>query len=422
MRNVLVVAYYFPPLGLSGVQRVVRLIRHLPEYGWQPTVITAKPRGYFAYDESLLSLVEDAGIRVIRTKSLDPTRLFRSGATVQAPRETRRQALSYISNWIFIPDNKLGWMPFALRAGLHQATVQCFDAVFSSAPPYTGHLIGRKLSQTLKLPLITDFRDDWVGNPRHIYPTALHRRLHIQQERQVLIQSSAITTVNRPILDAIEKRHRGINRRGEVIPHGFDRYKDSARISARDKLTLLYTGIFYDTQKPDYFLRGISGFLAENPAMRPKISAIFAGLVPNGFADLVQTLKLEDVVQYVGYLQHSRVVELQQKADVLWMTIGSRPRASRILTGKLSEYMGTRKPILALVPSGAARETLIRYGAAYIVDPESEADVIQALHQITNDWNKGNLPSPDKSFVSTFSANRLTETLVGVLDSVIKTP
>lgn len=422
MRNVLVVAYYFPPLGLSGVQRVAGFVRHLPEHGWQPTVITAKPRGYFAYDKSLWSPIEDAGIRVVRTKSLDPTRLFRSGATVRLPQETRRQTLAYISNWLFIPDNKLGWKPFALRAGLSQAAVQRFDAIFSSAPPYTGHLVGKKLSRRLKLPLITDFRDDWVGNPRHIYPTALHRRLHIQQERQVLIQSSAITTINRPILDALEKRHRGINIQGEVIPHGFDEYEDPVKVSVREKLKLVYTGVFYDAQTPEHFLRGISEFLAENPAMRPKISVIFAGLVPNGFADLIRTLKLEDVVQYVGYLQHTHVVELQQEADVLWMTIGSKSGASGISTGKLYEYMGTGKPILALVPSGTARRTLLRYGAAYIVEPESEAGIIQALSQITRDWNKETFPSPDESFVSMFSRNRLVEMLAGVLDSVVKTP
>ena len=422
MRHVLVVAYYFPPLGLSGVQRIAGFVRHLPEYGWQPTVITAKPGAYFAYDESLWSPIEDAGICVVRTKSLDPTRLFRSGAAVRLPQESRRQTLAYISNWLFIPDNKLGWRPFAVHAGLRQAAAQHFDAVFSSAPPYTGHLIGRKLSRRLKLPLITDFRDDWVGNPRHIYPTALHRRLHIQQERQVLVQSSAITTINRPILNALKKRHRDINMRGEVVPHGFDEYEAPLWVSAREKLKLVYTGIFYDAQTPEHFLKGVSGFLAENPAMRSKISAIFAGLVPNGFTDLIRTLKLEDVVQYVGYVQHVRAVELQQEADVLWMTIGSRLGASGISTGKLYEYMGTGKPILALVPPGTARQTLLRYGAAYIVEPESEADVIQALNQIASDWDKKNFPSPDESFVSMFSRNRLTETLAGVLDSAIKTP
>ncbi len=419
MRHVLVVAYYFPPLGLSGVQRVAGFVRHLPEYGWQPTVITAKPGGYFAHDKSLWSPIEDAGIRVIRTKSLDPTRLFRPGTTVRLPQETRRQTLAYISNWLFIPDNKLGWKPFALRAGLRQAAIRHFDAVFSSAPPYTGHLIGKKLSRKLKLPLITDFRDDWVGNPRHIYPTTLHRRLHIQQERQVLIQSSAITTINRPILDALIKRHRDINMRGEVIPHGFDEYEGPVKISAREKLKLVYTGVFYDAQTPEHFLRGVSGFLAENPTMRPKISVIFAGLVPNGFMDLIRTLKLEDVVQYVGYVQHARVVELQHDADVLWMTIGSRPGSSGISTGKLYEYMGTGKPILALVPPGTARQTLLRYGAAYIAEPESEADVILALNQITSDWEKGNFLNPDDSFVSMFRRSRLTGKLAGVLDAVI---
>ena len=153
--------------------------------------------------------------------------------------------------------------------------------------------------------------------------------------------------------------------------------------------------------------------------MRPKISVIFAGLVPNGFMDLIRTLKLEDVVQYVGYVQHARVVELQHDADVLWMTIGSRPGSSGISTGKLYEYMGTGKPILALVPPGTARQTLLRYGAAYIAEPESEADVILALNQITSDWEKGNFPNPDDSFVSMFRRSRLTGKLAGVLDAVI---
>ncbi len=422
MRHVLVVAYYFPPLGLSGVQRIAGFVRHLPEYGWQPTVITAKPGGYFAHDESLWSPIEDAGICVVRTRSLDPTRLFRSGATVRLPQETRRQLLAHVSHWLFIPDNKLGWKPFAVRAGLRQAVAQNFDAVFSSAPPYTGHLVGRKLSMKLNIPLITDFRDDWVGNPRHSYPTWLHRRFHLQQERKVLIQSSAITTINHPILDALTRRHHSIKIQGNIIPHGFDGHGAPLREPIQGKLKLVYTGVFYDAQTPEHFLRGIHGFLAENPVMSTKISAIFAGLVPNGFTDLVRTLQLEDVVQYVGYVQHARVVKLQQEADVLWMTIGSRPGASGISTGKLFEYMGTRKPILALVPQGTVRQTLLRYGAAYLAEPEREADVMQALTQITSDWSNENFPSPDESFVSTFSRNRLTERLAGVLDSVIETP
>lgn len=420
MRHVLVVAYYFPPLGLSGVQRIAGFVRNLPEYGWQPTVLTAKPGGYFAYDESLWSPIEKMGITVIRTRSLDPTRLYRSGSTVKLPGESKRQVLSSISNWLFIPDNKLGWMPFAVSAGLHQATMQNFSAVFSSAPPYTGHLIGKKLSRRLRLPLVVDFRDDWVGNPRHDYPTTFHRKRHIQLERQVLTQSSAITTINRPILDALNKRHPDLQRKGEVIPHGFDesRFTEMKPAPSGRKLTLIYTGVFYDAQTPEYFLRGLSGFTTHTPRMSTKISVIFAGLVPSGFTDLVRILKLQDIVECVGYLQHDRIVELQQKADILWMTIGSRPGASGISTGKLFEYMGTRKPILALVPQGTARQSLLRYGAAYIAEPESKDDVMRALIEITDDWEKGNFPLPNELFVSKFSRNRLTQTLSGVLNFV----
>lgn len=422
MKHVLVVAYYFPPLGLSGVQRIAGFVRHLPEYGWKPTVLTAKPAGYFAHDDSLWAPIQEAGIRIIQTRSLDPTRFFRAGSTVRLPRESNRQVLASISNWVFVPDNKLGWMPFAVRAGLRGASLKPFNAVFSSAPPYTAHLVGSKIAQRLKLPLIVDFRDDWVGNPRHIYPTPLHRQLHVRQERRVLQNASAVTTINRPILDGLQARHKHLEILGHVIPHGYEEQRDSSvtRKNHENKLRFVYTGVFYDAQTPEYFLRGLREFLIQHPEMRERVTAIFAGLVPDYFARLVRSLKLEQVVQYVGYLEHSSVVALQQKADILWMTIGSRPGASQISTGKLFEYMGTRKPILALVPRGAASDTLQRYRAAYVASPEDVNQATQALNRIRNDWHDQCFPKPDEAFVSTLSRKHLTQRLSDALNIVVQ--
>ena len=420
MRQVLVIAYYFPPLGLSGVQRIAGFVRHLPTYGWQPTVLTVRPGGYFAHDQSLLAPIEDMGIRVIRTRSIDPTRLYRSGTTVKFPKESKRRILSSLSNWIFVPDNKLGWLPFALTAGLRQASMTKFNAILSSAPPYTCHIIGKILARRLRIPLITDFRDDWVGNPLHIYPSKLHQSLHLLLERSVLQSSSKIMTINSPILEALTERHREMEIQGEVIPHGFDERMKSARKSNQmgKKLKLVYTGVFYDTRKPDYFLHGLSAYLEENPSMRKKMSAIFAGLVPHGFRDQLRSLKLEDIVEYVGYLDHSGVLQLQQKADVLWMTIGNRPGSSGISTGKLFEYMGTQKPILALVPEGVARQTLEQYGAAYFAERDRPEEITSVLHQLVIDWKANNFPGPNTEFISRFSRSCLTRTLSKVLDSV----
>lgn len=422
MKHVLVVAYYFPPLGLSGVQRIAGFVRHLSGYGWKPTVLTAKPAGYFAHDDSLWAPIQEAGIRIIQTRSLDPTRFFRAGSTVKLPRESKRQVLASISNWVLIPDNKLGWTPFAVQAGLRETSLQAYSAIFSSAPPYTGHLVSSKIAQRLGLPLIVDFRDDWVGNPRHIYPTPLHRQLHIRQERRVLQKASAVTSINRPILDGLQARHKHLKIPGHVIPHGYEEHNVSSvtRKSHKNKLRLVYTGVFYDAQTPEYFLRGLREFLIQHPDMRKRVAAIFAGLVPDYFARLVRSLKLEQVVQYLGYLEHSSVVALQQKADILWMTIGSRSGASQISTGKLFEYMGTRKPILALVPRGAASDTLHRYRAAYIVSPEDVNQATQALNRISNDWRNQCFPKPDEAFVSSLSRKHLTQRLSDVLNTVVQ--
>ena len=418
MQDLLVVAYYFPPLGLSGVQRVAGFVRNLPACGWQPTVLTARPGGYFAYDESLRNPIEDAGIGVIRTRSLDPTRLFRPGSTVRLPSESRRRILASFSNWLFIPDNKAGWFPFAVQSGIRMAKTRTFRAIFSSAPPYTGHLVARILSKKLGLPLITDFRDDWVGNPRHTYPTGFHRRVHIWMEKNVLLQSSAVTTINTPILNALQKRHPDLPVRGEVIPHGYDEYESPSLRPDGTRLTLVYTGIFYDAQTPDYFLRGLDEYITRYPKMLTKLSVIFAGLVPDGFDDTVRTLGLSNIVQYMGYIKQSEVKRLHQKADILWMTIGSRPGASGISTGKLFEYMGTGKPILALIPPGTAREILLSYKSVYLAAPESTDEIVCALRKIQDDWQKQSFPVPDHEFRLRFCRRHLTQQLSNLLNSV----
>jgi len=405
---------------MSGVQRIAGFVRHLPENEWQPTVITPNPAGYFAYDESLWTPIKDLNIPVVRTQSLDPTRLFRSKTTVKLPRETNRRTLTSISNWILIPDNKLGWMPFAIQTGLRLAQTQKFDAIFSTAPPYTGHLIGRVLSKRLKLPLITDFRDDWVNNPRHHYPTKFHRNRHLRLERKVIRQSSTVITINQPILDQLNQRHSDLSPFGAIIPHGYDQSESSVdpSQSPKDTLKLVYTGVFYDVQVPNYFLRGLARFLRQNPSLKTKISAIFAGLVPNGFHDLVQKLNLQSVVEYIGYKPHSEINHIQKDADILWMTIGHRAGDHGISTGKLFEYIGTRKPILGLVPSGTAQDTLRSYGATYLAQPTHIDGIMDALHQITSDWQQQNFPKPDESFISQFNRRTLTQSLAELFNSV----
>jgi hypothetical protein len=201
-RRVLIVAYYFPPMGMSGVQRVAKFARYLPRSGWQPTVLTVEPAGYYAYDASLLDEIEQAGISMIRTPSIDPTKLFGRHKTVALPAEATRKRLAGLSQLLFVPDNKVGWYPYAVRAGLRELKARPYDAVFASAPPYTALLIAERLSTAGRLPLVVDFRDDWLENPRHSYPSVLHQALHRRMERRVIGRSKSVIAINKTIIQA----------------------------------------------------------------------------------------------------------------------------------------------------------------------------------------------------------------------------
>ncbi|MBT8402051.1 MAG: glycosyltransferase, partial [Rhodothermia bacterium] len=252
-RHVLVLSYYFPPMGLSGVQRVSKFVKYLPEHGWDVTVLTSEPRGYFAFDESLEVEIPST-VRVIRTASADPTRVFRSKVTVNLPAEGLRRSLSKASQWIFIPDNKIGWFPSAARGAHRIHRDRPVDVVLSSAPPYTSHLVGRSIASRAGVPLVLDFRDDWLGNPRHEYPSRIHYALQRSLESKVIAAADAVTTINPKIAGDIRDRH--VNRPDApsitVIPQGYDPEDFGGRNEAEEKgsMSFLYSGIFYDAQSP----------------------------------------------------------------------------------------------------------------------------------------------------------------------------
>lgn len=424
MRRVLVVAYYFPPMGLSGVQRTAKFVKYLPAAGWQPTVLTVEPGGYFAFDPSLLAEVEDAGVAIHRTASIDPTRFFGRRATVALPREPARQTLATLSQWLFVPDNKLGWLPFAWARGRALLQASSYDAILSSAPPYTGHLAATLLSRQFGLPLVTDFRDDWVGNPRHVYPTPLHRALHQRMERWVLRSSRRVLAINRHIRDALVERNRAVVQpeQVQVLPQGFDpadfEEGPQAEPRSRDKLRLVHSGIFYDVQTPDFFLKAWARFFETHPTARVQVELSFVGLVPEASMALAAELGLASVVRWEGYVPHEEVIGHLQAADVLWMTIGRRPGAEGISTSKLYEYIGARKPILALVPEGEAARTVRAYDAGWVVPPDDVDAITAAIGRIYQAWQEDRLPVPEEAQVAPYDRRHLAQCLGRMLEEI----
>ncbi|MEK6756962.1 MAG: glycosyl transferase family 1, partial [Bacteroidota bacterium] len=186
LRKVLIIAYYFPPMGLSGVQRTAKFVKYLPKYGWKPTVLTVSPTGYYALDPSLLAEVEQAGTEIVRASSLDPNRLFKRQKIVKMPSEGMRKLFQFVGDTFFIPDTKIGWKLTAIRAACGLLQREQFDLIYATAPPQTDFLIGEALKKKFKLPLVLDYRDAWLDYPFKYYPSPLHRYLHYRMEKRVV--------------------------------------------------------------------------------------------------------------------------------------------------------------------------------------------------------------------------------------------
>lgn len=427
LKRVLMIAYYFPPMGLSGVQRTAKFAKYLRRTGWHPVVLTCEPGGYFAFDQSLLDEITEAGVEIVRTRGWDPTRLFRRRSVVRLPSESKRRFFTTLSQFFFVPDNKIGWFRPARFAAIRTLRRKPIHLIYSTAPPYTSHLVGRSLAIREKTPLVIDFRDDWVGNPRHIYPTSFHRAVNATLERKVLQSSNRVVVINEHIRRNLLHRHPDVLDTNDVkvISQGFDpadfqvRSLPNVRGPSSGKFVVTYSGVFYDVQTPDHFLHALADLLSRRSELREQVEALFVGLLPTRARELIKLLNLEAIINHTGYLPHDEVIAHLCRSDVLWMTVGRSDGAETISTSKLFEYFGARKPILGLVPSGAARDALAEYGAAEIVAPEAIPEISNALERLYEAWRADLLPRPPEEVIRRYDRVELAAKLGRTFDEVL---
>lgn len=410
MRRVLVIAYYFPPLGLSGVQRTTKFVKYLPEYGWQPTVLTVEDRGYFAKDEALLGELEGLPVDIVRTASHDLLHLFRKRDVVAMPSGRKYNLFLRASQAIFIPDNKIAWKKHAMAAARPLLRSAPFDMLYATAPPYTDFLIGAALKKEFRIPLVLDYRDPWLSNPHHYYATPLHRLAHHRLERRALRYADHVVTINRSIKETIVRENPSVSHHDvSIISQGFDPADfEGLRRRPDGKLRITYAGTFYDNRTPAHFLRALGAFLEVRPAARGRVEACFVGQFRAEDKALVARLGLEDSVRALGYLPHRDTAAVMADSDVLWMIIGSGEGAEMMSTGKLYDYIGARKPVLGCVPAGSARAVLEQSRCAWITEPEDAGGIARQLAAIDDAFRAGTLPAPSPDFVAQFDRRMLT--------------
>ena len=409
-------------MGMGGVQRTAKFVKYLPLYGWKPFVLTVAPKQYLASDECLLRDVDNGHTRIFRTGAIiskDP-----NGKTkvVEFKTDNRRKFLSNFSQVFLVPDSKVLWKRKALKLAEKIVKENNIELVYATAPPYTDFLIAKELKETFGLPVVLDYRDSWIDCPNNYYPTPLHKNAHKKMETVVLKSADKIVTINSRIKELIREKYPFKTEEDFVIiPQGFDRedFNGKDEPSAKKKMRFTYAGSFMNYYTPKYFLEGLAILFSVRPELKDEIEASFLGSFPNEYKNLIGDYGLKNAVNLLGYVEHSDCVKYELSSDVLWMMINKTERSDLHSTGKLYEYFGAGKPILACVPEGVARQSLKNYNAVKICNPDDSEAIAKAIEEYYDLYISGRMPAPNRDVINRYDRQKLTGELAGVFENVL---
>lgn len=419
MKNVLFIVYYFPPMGGSGVQRPLKFVKYLRDFGWNPIVLCPEPGAYHTFDESLQEELESLNLEIYRVKAGTP---FHKGGKTQRKVTLPPwldNAMRRISMFFWLPDNKTGWIGPAVQEAIKITNEKKIEIIFSTAAPYSNHIIARVLKQKLALPVVMDLRDEWLESHLIHYATPFHRNKMAKIEKETLSKADCITVINKETQSSISHRFNDSDVR--LIRQGFDPEdfllpQETHR--NHKKLRFLYSGLFYGKRKPDIFLKAVNALIDEKPWLKDIIELQFQGGLPKETIGLIQQLALSDIVTDYGYVNHKIAVRNLMNADILWFMVGHLTHSDKVTVGKMFEYFGTGKPILGLVPEGGAKELLKSYKSSYITNPYSEAGIKDAIESILSDWNDNALPSPNQGFIQKYDRKEITRELADIFNEI----
>ena len=431
MKRVLLVAYYFPPMGMGGVQRALKIAKYLPEFGWKASVLTVRETSYYAKDESLLEEAKKADI--IRTESFDPMRLIRGESTVGSRQEGRQRAASrgifrigerinrLLGPWFFIPDSKVFWLPFAWHRTRRLLREVKHDLVMTTSPPHSAHFLGLWLKRKTGMPWLADFRDDWLAETYEKPPTRLHSGMNARMLKSVLMNADRIVTISDPIT-----RHlAAASGRGPeaclTVPNGFDP-EDFAGVRAEtgNRFTIAYVGTLNPIRNPEILLKSLRRVLDRHPEWERRMTLSLVGSVYGlPLDEMISRYGLRDCVRCTWYVPHPEAVRRLKSADLLVLIV-SADSSEGIVTVKVFEYLASGRPVLAIAPECEAGAWIRRFKRGEIVRPDDEAAVASAVESAFRLWTQGRLriPVPQGRGLEIINRKNQTGKLASLFDSL----
>jgi glycosyltransferase involved in cell wall biosynthesis len=423
MKKVLIIAYYWPPSGGAGVQRWLKFSKYLPQYGWQPVILTVDPEyaSYPALDISLEKEIAE-GIEIFRTRATDWFRIYSNDKSkVPSAGFARNMDNSFggkISRFIrgnfFIPDPRRGWNRFAFRKASEIIKKEDIEYIITTSPPHSTQLIGLRLKKAFPgIKWIADLRDPWtdIYYYNRFYPSFLARMLDASYEKRVIKSADVIITVGQSLKNSFISRFTGIENKIKVITNGYDDSDFEGKpVSVPGKLIISYMG----TLSESYPVGGLITAMKNLHNEKICFTLRFAGEIP----DIIKKKILSEIpgslVEFNPYLNHDDAVKFILGSSVLLLIIPDHRSNKSIVTGKLFEYMAAARPVLCIGPSdGDASLIIEKTGAGKTFGYFDGEEITEFLKNI----NKFTVNS-DRSRAIKYSRINLTGEVVQILNDL----
>ena len=424
--KLLIITYYWPPAGGPGVQRWLKFVKYLPDFGIQPVVYVPENPTYPIVDENLVNEVSDKAI-VLKHKIFEPYQLasfFSKNKTKKIssgiiPNQKRQSFLDKMLLWIrgnlFIPDARVFWVKPSVAFLEKYILENDIDTIVTSGPPHSLHLIGLELKHKLNVKWFADFRDPWttIGYHKSLRLSNYAAKKHKKLERQVLNAADTIIVTS----NSTKTEFQAItNKPIEVITNGYDT-ENVVKQALDTKFSLAHIGSFLSDRNPQLLWEILVELISEIPHFGSHLEIKLIGAVSQEVLETIAQFGLNLYLNNLGYVSHSEAIAHQRKSQVLLLIEINSEDTKSIIPGKLFEYMVSGRPIVAIGPHDSDfAEIITNTNTGVFFDYSEKMKLKSVLLGFYNQFLEGKLQSNGIG-LQQYSRKSLAEKLVQLLTS-----
>ncbi len=422
--RVLLITYYWPPAGGSGVQRWLKFVKYLPSFDVEPVVYTVKNPSYAVEDPSLSHEVPK-DLQVITKAIWEPNSILArlklkktkqsAGFLDSNPSFLTRQ-MQYVRANYFIPDSRKFWIKPSVRKLTSFIRENKIDIVITTGPPHSLHIIGLTLQKKTGVKWVADFRDPWTNiDYFHNLPlTKKAQKKHHELETKVLSQANAVVVVGKCMKEEFNDRNNNV----VVISNGFDDEDLFEEITLDKKFSISHIGMMNADRNPKILWQALKELIEESENFANDLSVKLIGKCDQEVYQSVSDFRLQNHISFIAYVAHKDVLKFQRVSQLLLLAVNKVPAARSVITGKVFEYLQSERPIIGIGPvDGDLAEILNETGAGQMIDFDDVMTLKELLRKQYSLYKAGKLNSTAHQ-IDRFHRKNLTKDLASLLKSL----